>query len=64
MAFCYFFTMYNVYVWVLLIGYWPLRTTFGIGTTNATEGTPIYSVFHQETQAEPITKYEHHRPPI
>jgi len=42
-SFVYFCTLYNLYVAVLLVGYWPLRTAFHQGVNVPSERTPIYS---------------------
>eukprot|EP01095_Lingulamoeba_sp_RSL-Kostka_P008948 TRINITY_DN3054_c0_g4_i1.p1 TRINITY_DN3054_c0_g4~~TRINITY_DN3054_c0_g4_i1.p1 ORF type:complete len:477 (+),score=119.67 TRINITY_DN3054_c0_g4_i1:50-1480(+) len=42
-SFVYFFTLYNLYVLVLLFSYWPIkRTGFTDNLSNPTEFTPIY----------------------
>lgn len=41
-AFMYYSTLYNVYALVLLIGYWPVSSRFGEGSSNPSEASPIY----------------------
>jgi hypothetical protein len=37
MSFMYFYTLYNVYVWVLSFGFWPIRA----GYSTASESSPL-----------------------
>ena len=39
-GFIYFFTLYNLYVWILLIAYWPVTSSF-TSSNIITESTPI-----------------------
>merc|ERR1712137_792748 len=39
-SFVYFYTLYNLYVIILLIGYWPINSAFNRGTK--AETTPIF----------------------
>ena len=51
-SFVYFFTLYNLYVLILLIGYWPANSTFGM-LGNPQESTPIFnSTFTQFKEKE------------
>lgn len=46
-GFVYFFTMYNLYVWVLLVAYWPMQSSLPSSYGgSSSEATPIKS--HQE----------------
>jgi len=55
-AFVYFFTAYNLYAIILLIGYWPTESAFKGAFRNPSENTPIfgsdanYSEFQQDKE--------------
>eukprot|EP01094_Clydonella_sp_ATCC50884_P022986 TRINITY_DN539_c0_g1_i3.p1 TRINITY_DN539_c0_g1~~TRINITY_DN539_c0_g1_i3.p1 ORF type:complete len:260 (-),score=98.16 TRINITY_DN539_c0_g1_i3:117-896(-) len=52
-SFCYFYTLYNLYPWVLALGYWPASTgTLAREATQPSEATPIFKSFHEGTRKE------------
>lgn len=41
-SFVYFFTLYNLYVIILMIGYWPMQSSFKQPANRVSENTPIF----------------------
>ena len=58
-SFVYFFTLYNLYSIIMMIGYWPTQSAFKGNYENVSENTRIfgtdanYSEFHQDKQYLP-----------
>lgn len=50
-TFCYFYTLYNLYAWILAFGYWPAATgSLAREATQPSEATPIFKTFHEGTR--------------
>ena len=58
-SFVYFYTLYNLYVVVLLIGYWPVESSFRAAGSFSSENTPFAGATFSSFQKEPDSYVAH-----